>query len=664
MAISYQVENRGLYFSDASGNTHLGHQVTIEESLSTPFLIQGILVSNNFSTEDQLGQLITCHWNEVADNKQKEKRVFNGYLTEIQLLESQSDHEYQRYQITLRPWLWLLTLRKNSQVFQQVTLSAILTSIFNDAGFSGNYTLGTLPSDERNYCVQYNETDFDFVQRLLAEQGIHYYFTHNNKSHQLTLHDPNSPYEKATISKLEYIASRTGEQLLLKKWQPILKVHSASISTVNYDYESTKLIDSGDTKSSNKIANNTKLTQYEFGTNSIKGDMSDLTSDTAKIRLNQVQSDYSSVEAESIVEDITLATQFSLSAHPDSKQLGDYAIESITHSIEAAEQSVKYHNNFICRPISSPSFPQPITKPAINGLQSAVVIGGDVGQPQHDVSGRIKVQFYWDKVGGDSPSCWIRVAQTMASASLGMQFIPRIGDEVLVSFVNNDPDQPVVIGSVYNSKNKPPYPEVNSSQSGIKTQLGKLANEIRFDDKTDKEQLYFHAAKDHVVEVENNFTQTVTAEFSSTTEKAIAIIGKDDYSLSVTKTLSETAKEISIEADDKITLAVGGNSIELSSSGITITCDKLTIKSSGDIAASGANVKISSTADTKISAGANLKGSATAKLSLAGTAGTEISSTAQVKISGTAGAELSSTALTKVSSSGITQISGSLVQVN
>jgi len=221
-----------------------------------------------------------------------------------------------------------------------------------------------------------------------------------------------------------------------------------------------------------------------------------------------------------------------------------------------------------------------------------------------------------------------------------------------------------VIGSVYNSKNKPPYPDVNSSQSGIKTQLGKQSNEIRFDDKADKEQLYFHAAKDHLIEVENNFTQTVTAEYSSTTEKAIAITGKDNYTLAVTKTLTETAKEISIKADDKITLAVGGNSIELSSSGITIKCDKLTIKSSGDIAASGTNVKVSSTADTKISAGANLKGSATAKVSLAGTAGVAISSTAQVKISGTAGAELSSTALTKVASSGITQISGSLVQVN
>jgi len=664
VAISYNVENRGLYFSDSSGNSHLGHQVFIEESLSTPFLVEGILVSNNFSTADQLGQLITCHWNEVADNKQKEKRVFNGYLTEVQLLESQSDHDYQRYKITLRPWFWLLTLRKNSQVFQQKTLSAILTSIFDDAGFSGNYTLGSLPTDERNYCVQYDETDFDFVQRLLAEQGIHYYFTHNNKSHQLTLHDPNSPYDKATVSKLDFVASRSGEQQLLTKWQPKLKVHSAAISTVNYDYENTKLVDSGDTKSSNKIANNTKLTQYEFGTNSIKGDMSDLSSKTNKIKLNQIQSDYSSVEAESRVEDLTLATQFSLSAHPDSKQLGDYAIESIVHTIEASEQSVKYHNNFVCRPISSPSFPLPITKPFINGLQSAVVIGGDAGQPQHDVSGRIKVQFYWDKVGGDSPSCWIRVAQTMASASLGMQFIPRIGDEVLVSFVNNDPDQPVVIGSVYNSKNKPPYPEVNSSQSGIKTQLGKLANEIRFDDKADKEQLYFHAAKDHVIEVENNLTQTVTAEYTSTTEKAIAITGKDDYTLAITKTLSETAKEISIKADDKITLAVGGNSIELSSSGITIKCDKLTIKSSGDIAASGANIKVSSTADTKISAGANLKASATAKADIAGTAGVALSSTAQVKISGTAGAELSSSALTKVSSAGITQISGSLVQVN
>ncbi len=664
MANSYQIENRGLYFSDSSGNSHLGHQVTIEEGLSTPFLIQGILVSNNFSTSDQLGQLLTCHWNEVADNKQKEKRVFNGYLTEVQLLESQSDHDYQRYKITLRPWFWLLTLRKNSQVFQQKTLGDILTSIFNDAGFSGNYTLGSLPSDERNYCVQYNETDFDFVQRLLAEQGIHYYFTHSNKSHQLTLHDPNSPYETADISKLDFIASRSGEEMILTKWQPKLKVHSSAISTVNYDYENTKLIDSGDTKSSNTIANNTKLTQYEFGTNSIKGDMTDISSATAKIRLNQIQSDYSSVEAESNVEDITLATQFSLSAHPDSKQLGDYAIESIIHSIEASEQSVKYHNNFTCRPSSNPSFPQPISKPVINGLQSAIVVGDEVGQPQHDKSGRIKVQFYWDKVGGDSPSCWIRVAQTMASASLGMQFIPRIGDEVLVSFVNNDPDQPIVIGSVYNSKNTPPYPEVNSSQSGIKTQLGEQANEIRFDDKKDKEQLYFHAAKDHIVEVENNFTQTVTAEFTSTTEKAISITGNDDYSLSVTKTLSETAKEISITADDKITLSVGSNSIELSSSGITISCDKLTISASGDIAADGTNVKVSSTADTKISAGANLKASATAKADIQGTAGVALSSTAQVKISGTAGAELSSTALTKVSSSGITQISGSLVQVN
>lgn len=664
MANSYQVENRGLYFSDSNGKTHLGHQVTIEEKLSSPFLIQGILVSNSFSSSEQLGQLLTCHWNEIADNKQKEKRVFNGYLTEVQLLESQSDHDYQRYKITLRPWFWLLTLRKNTQVFQQQTLSAILTSVFNDAGFSGNYTLGSLPSDERNYCVQYNESDFDFIQRLLAEQGIHYYFTHTSKNHQLCLHDPNSPYDNATVNKLEFVASRTGEQMLLTKWQPKLKVHSSAISTVNYDYENTKLIDSGDTKSSNTIANNTKLTQYEFGTNSIKGDMSDLASSTAKIRANQMQSDYSSVEAESIVEDMTLATQFSLSAHPDSKQLGDYAIEAIVHTIEAAEQSVKYHNNFTCRPIKNPSFPQPIAKPVINGLQSAIVIGGDTGQPQHDVSGRIKVQFYWDKVGGDSPSCWIRVAQTMASSGLGMQFIPRVGDEVLVSFVNNDPDQPVVIGSVYNSKNKPPYPEVNSNQSGIKTQLGKQSNEIRFDDKSDNEQLYFHAAKDHLIEVENNFTQTVTAEFSSTTEKAVTITGKDNYTLAVTKTLKETAKEITIEADDKITLAVGGNSIELSSSGITISCDKLTIDSSGDISASGTNVKISSSADTKISAGGNLKGSATTKVSFSGSAGAELSSSAQVKVSGTAGAELSSSAQTKVSSSGITQISGSLVQVN
>lgn len=377
-----------------------------------------------------------------------------------------------------------------------------------------------------------------------------------------------------------------------------------------------------------------------------------------------MQSDFSLVEAKSIVEDLTLATQFSLSAHPDSRQLGDYAIEEIIHNIEAAEQSVSYSNQFICRPIKNPTYPKFIPKPVINGLQTAVVIGGEVGQPQHDVSGRIKVQFHWDKVGGDSPSCWIRVVQPMASSGLGTQFIPRVGDEVLVSFVNNNPDQPMVIGSVYNSKNPPPYNELNSTQSGIKTQLGETANEIRFDDKKDNEQLYFHAAKYYVIEIENDFKQTVTNAFSSITEKAITVTGNDNYALTIKETLAEKAKQITMEADDKITLTVGSNSIELSTSGIAIKCDKLSIDSTGDVKINGANIKLNSDAETKVNAGSNFIASANANAKMSGNAGVTVSTSAQAKVSGSAGAELSSSAMTKVSSSGITQISGSLVQVN
>ena len=664
MAASYQFENRGLYFSDSSGNTHLGQHLIIEERLSSPFLIEGILVSDSFDASAQLGQPISCHWNEIADNKQKEKRVFNGYLTEVQLLNSKSSDNYLQYKITLRPWFWLLTLRSNYRVFQQQSLSDILASVFDDAGFSGNYTLGSLPSDERNYCVQYNESDFDFVQRLLAEQGIHYYFTHTSNSHQLNLQDPASPYEDASVDKLEYKASRTGERQLIYQWRPKLKVHASAITGANYDYQTTQVIDSGATTSSHTIANSQKLTQYQFGINSVKGDMSDVSATVAKTRLNQLQSDYSAVDAESLVEELTIASQFTLTAHPDSSQLGSYAVEAIVHTIEASEQSAHYSNRFVCRSVSTPSYPEFIAKPIINGLQTAVVIGGDKGQPQHDVNGRIKVQFHWDKVGGDSPSCWLRVAQTMASSGLGMQFIPRVGDEVLVSFVNNDPDQPIVIGSVYNSNNLPPYNELNSSQSGIKTQLGETANEIRFDDKSDNEQLYFHAAKDHITEVENNLTQTIAAEFSSTTEKAVTIVGNDNYSLTVAKSLNEKAKEITIEADDKITLSVGSNSIELSTSGIAIKCDKLTVDSSGSVSVNGSSIDIKSDAATNISAGSNFSASASASAELSGNAGVSVTTSAQAKVSGDAGAELSSSAMTKVSSSGITQVSGSLVQIN
>jgi len=664
MASSYQFENRGLYFRDADGAIHLGQQLIVDEKLSSPFLIQGRLISNNFSADEQLGQPITCQWNEVVDNKQKQKRIFNGYLTEVQQLESKSEQGHQHYKITLRPWFWLLTLRTNYRVFQQKTLSDILSSVFNDAGFSGSYSLGTLPSDERSYCVQYNETDFDFVQRLLSEQGIHYYFTHTSSGHQLNMHDPNSPYEKASIAKLDYHVARSGQEALLTKWQPKLNLHACAISTANYDYQTSQVIKSEDKASSHAIANSKKLTHYQFGANSVKGDMSDLSSTIANTRLNQIQSDYSLVEAASSVEELSLATQFSLSSHPESEQLGNYAIEAIQHVIEAAEQGIQYHNDFICRASSQLSFPRFLSKPIINGLQTAIVIGGDIGQPQHDSNGRIKVQFHWDTVGGENSSCWIRVAQSMASAGLGLQFIPRVGDEVLVSFVNNDPDQPVIIGSVYNSKNLPPYDQLNSTQSGIKTQLGKQANELRFDDKTDNEELYLHAAKDLVLAVENNFTETITAEFSSTTEKAIAITGKDNYSLKITEKLTEDAKEIALTATDKMTFKVGDNSIELSKDGITINCKELTIDSSGDINLDGANIKLNSKADTTISAKGSFSASATANAELSGKAGVTVSTSAQAKVSGDAGAELSSSAMTKVSSSGIAQISGSLVQIN
>ncbi|MEI6893161.1 MAG: type VI secretion system tip protein TssI/VgrG [Colwellia sp.] len=664
MSTSYQLENRGLYFIDSNGIAHLGESLTISEKLSEPFVMEGILISNNFSLEQQLGHTFFCHWNEIIDDKQKEKRVFHGYLTEVILLDGQGDNDYKKYSITLKPWLWLLTLRKNYRVFQQQNLASILASVFDDAGFSGNYTLGNLPNDERNYCVQYNETDFDFIQRLLAEQGIHYYFSHNSSGHQLKLQDPSCPYEDADIAKLEYISSRTAEQSVLTKWQPQLKLHSAAISAVNYDYQTCQVIDSGQVNSAHDIANNKKLTQYEFGSNSITGDMTDLVSTVANNRLRQLQSDYSRVEADSTVEALTLASQFALSAHPDSAQLGNYIIEEITHHISASVQSVAYHNNFVCRAANQPSYPKSHAKPVINGLQTAIVIGGEVGQPQHDTSGRVKVQFHWDAVGSDSPSCWMRVAQTMASAGLGMQFIPRVGDEVLVSFVNNDPDQPIIIGSVYNSNNLPPYNELNSTQSGIKTQLGETANEIRFDDKKDNEQLYFHAAKDHFIEVENNLTQTIAAEFSSTTEKTMTVVGNDNYSLTIAETLAEKAKTITITAEDKLTLTVGNNVIELSSTGIDINCDKLSVTSSGAVEINGASIELSSDAATRINAGSTFSASASATAELSGDAGVTVSTSAQAKISGDAGAELSSSAISKVSSSGITQISGSLVQIN
>ncbi|CAV18486.1 Conserved hypothetical protein [Vibrio atlanticus] len=424
-------------------------------------------------------------------------------------------------------------------------------------------------------------------------------FQHSDSDHVMMLQDAQSPYKKSDIGKLDMIEVPSGNNPLLDKWMPQGQFHGASIELTSYDYSQTKLVSSKQKKSSHKIANNTKLTKQFYPNLGITGGMEDLASNLVKRRIEQLEQNYQTVEAEAQHDSFELGKWFSLSSHLDKDQLGDYLVTELYTSYSTENHC---QTRLTLLDTSTPNYPSLTDKAKIHGLQSAIVAGNTAGEINQDEQGRVRIQFHWDtQTSGDKTSCYVRVAQMMAGNGYGAQFIPRVGQEVLVSFIDGDPDQPIITGSVYNSKNPPPYKEANSTKTGISTKLSGLANELYFDDKKDNELLYMHATKDFTKEIENNLTETIKGELIQKTTKQVNVSTEDNYTLNSDKAIAAKGKSISLEADDKIELKVGSSKITMSSSSISIEASNIDIKASSALNLEGMNVTSKATSANKIS---------------------------------------------------------------
>ncbi|NOI82442.1 type VI secretion system tip protein VgrG [Vibrio tubiashii] len=599
MAEKYSASASPISAKDYKGQEHKVSQFSAAQTLSEPFEVSATLVSSNFDVQSQLGQLLTINRYSNIAGSATLTRSFNGIITRIESLGMDSNLQYVLYQVTLKPWLELLKHTHAFRVYQNQSTKDIVSDIFDNAGFKGCYKIAKMPTTKREYCLQYNESDFDFVTRLLAEEGVHYYFTHSDKEHTLVLQDAQSPFDKADNAKFDMVETPTGSLPLLESWSPAVAFHGASVELTAYDYSQTKLVTSKAQKSSNTIANNTKLTNVHYPPLGVSGDKTDLASNLAKRRAEHLAQDYQTIVATAKHDLFDIATWFSLSSHLDKSQLSDYSIISIkTHYSE----DVVCDTEIKAVPKTTSYYPNPVDKQRVHGLQSATVAGSTAGEINQDDQGRVRIQFHWDtEASGDKTSCYVRVAQMMAGSGYGAQFIPRVGQEVLVAFIDGDPDQPIITGSVYNSKNAPPYKEANSTKSGIKTKLTGQSNELYFDDKKDNELIYLHAAKDITQEVENNHTETVKGELTQKVTKQMAISTEDNYSLTVTKAMSEKAKSITIEADDSIDIKVGSSKISISSSSISIEATNIDIKASSGLNLQGTNVTSKATSANKVS---------------------------------------------------------------
>ncbi|WCE31037.1 type VI secretion system Vgr family protein [Vibrio sp. SCSIO 43137] len=643
--------------------------LTCKEQLSAGCKISLSLVAPEPIDESALGKAVSIEF-----TFQQESRFYNGLVTSIELIEYSIEKDLYYYRIGSSDAFSLLAFRHNRQIFQQMTSKQVIEQIFGDAGIK-SYTDFSVSGDgeEHEYCTQMDETDLAFVQRVMATEGWHYRVDHSSSSHKVQLSDSNQNFESAENSPYSY--KKTGSSdYNLANWKQKSKVTTAKISLADYSQELPELIDSGEQASS--LSNSlSELSDYYYGQGS--KDKS-VIRDLAKTRMEAYDSAKIICSASSTIMALSAGKKFKLTEHPISASNQEYLVTEIVHHIKCSEsgRELQYRNQFECIPSSTPFRPKHLGKPKVSCVHSATVTGPSGEEIYSDALGRVKVQFHWDANGknDENTSCWLPVSQNFASKGFGVQFTPRIGDEVLVSYIDGDPDYPVVSGSIYNPTNTPPFE--SATQSGVRTRAtpdgsSKTSNEIRFDDQKDKEEFYIHAQKDMLTEVENDATSTITGiktvsveksldisskeEFSAATEKSMSVSSKEAFSLSSDKTADMSSKEdFSVKSDKNVAIEASSNADLKATASITVDGQEISLKGKTKIALAVGACKIElSASGIKIEA---------PQVSIAGQAKAELKA-AMVTVEGQGKADLKG-ALVSVNGSAMTQIkAGAMVEI-
>ena len=404
-------------------------------------------------------------------------RHFSGVVTRFGL--GHADSALYSYRATLRPWLWLLTRTRDCRVFQNQTVPQIVEAVFNDHAAVANWEFLLLRStySARAYCVQYHETDFDFVARLLQEEGIYWYFEHSAQGHKLVLVDDMSqhtaapgyasvPYFKATAN----VAAALPPGEWVTKWSFRRSVHTGQVTLRGYDF----------TRPGVQVTSSTATPPNDGATSGEEFDYLSQYVDTQQVnraagdRLDALQSSFERFEGESNAWGLATGHLFSLSGHPRADQnvqvlcLGTL-IEATIDGYSSGSRSGSFNCHFSAMPAGTTyRAPLRVAKPRMPGPQTAVVVGSAGQEIETDSYGRVKLQFHWDRLGARNQlsSCWVRVSSPWAGNSFGFIQVPRIGDEVIVDFLEGDPDQPLITGRVYNASRMPPWAlPANATQS-------------------------------------------------------------------------------------------------------------------------------------------------------------------------------------------------------
>ena len=637
-------------------------------------------------------------------------RFFSGVVSAFR--QKGIDSQFAYYEADVTPDLWLLTLTTNRLIFQNLSAVEIISGILESNGIAYENRL-TKAYKKREYCVQYDETTFNFICRLMEEEGIFYFFNFSESGSTVVLGDSSDCHKDCLGYALVYRAEKAerSENNTVSKFETSGKLITANLDLRDYNYLTPNLKISSFKSSGFGVGE-----KYQYPAKALDLNESEFLS---TVRSEEISSDFLSNYGESVCPELSAGSTFSLTGYSNPVVNRRYVLKKVFH--EAKDNS--YKNSFDAFPEESIFRPPYIAqRPSVSGSQSAIVVGPPGEEIWTDNLGRIKVKFFWDRSNSNdqNSSCWIRVSQTWADTGWGSLFIPRIGQEVIVTYIDGDPDRPVVTGCLYNAERDRPVelpanqtqsvirtrpfskpPDTNSGNSDFVTDVSSLissademanniittqkssqdlfgtfiqigddeprsdrgvGNEIRFEDKTENEELYLHAHKNMKVDIENDFTTKVyfgselhqikngdlNTEILKGNEthlvekdRELTINGeekhintknfvheidgnyeckvKGDYTLIVDGDLKIAVKgKVSIEADDQINIVTKKNFKAESSLGFEIKSDyTVGIEASLSMEMKSLSLDIKNSVSTAITAGASMKLKAGAAIALA-----------------------------------------------
>jgi type VI secretion system secreted protein VgrG len=628
------------------------------EQLSTLYAFTLELVSDDpeIDLETLIGRaaVVTLQGQDQDQDAELQNRFIHGLISTAELGEQGT--RLSHYHLTLVPRIWPLKYRVNSRIFQNLAVPEIIEQLLDDAGLSRDEYRFDLSESypPREYCVQYRESELHFIQRLLEVEGIHYYYAHDDEKQVLVMSDasignppivgdPGIPFYNQTQGAIR--------EAHIHKFRYRTSVVPGRVTLRDYDFKKPTLkLEVQNQGASDQTSGDQALEVYDYPASF--GDPGH-GKQRARVQLQAITGDSKQASGASGSNRLIPGYSFRLEEHARDDLNREYLVTQVKHDCrqpqvleeESGTEGSSYSNKFLCIPYDVSYRPQcKSTPPEIRGSQTATVTGPSGEELYTDEFGRIKVQFHWDREGqgNEHSSCWIRVSQPSAGGGFGGFFLPRIGEEVIVDFLEGNPDRPLVIGRVYHGTNRPPYPlPEHKTKSTLKSNSSKGGdgyNELRFEDKKGEEQLFIHAEKDQDIRIKNDrrewvgndrheqvlahsYSQVQGDQHHSVEGSRRSEVQQDDH-LSVggsrhtrieQSELLQAGQEIHLKAGQKLvldagselTLKAGGSFIKLDASGVSLSGAQLKLNSGGGPGSgSGASVEkpsLPADADTGLS---------------------------------------------------------------